>query len=137
MAVEIQLPFQLGPNGTVATVTDAGVIADQHVQSLISTVAGERVMVPNYGLNLAGLVFAGNDPVLLNVIQNEVIDAFNYWEPSIVLQNVAPSQATDAQSGVAAVDVQYTVTGLNTVGSATLPVNQTATISVGGTITND
>lgn len=136
MSVEIQLPFQLGANGTVLTTNNQAIIADQHVQSLISTVVGERLMVPTYGLNLAGLVFGGNDPILINVIQNEVIDAFSMWEPSIVLQNVNPSRATDAQSGVAAVDVQYSVTGMNTVGSSITPVNQTATMSVGGTITN-
>lgn len=137
MSVEIQLPFQLGPNGTVATVSDPAAIADQHVQALISTVAGERLMIPTYGLNLAGLVFGSNDPVLVNVIQNDVIDAFNQWEPSITLTNVNPSQATDAQSGVAAVDVEYTVTGLNAVSTSTTPVYQTATMTPGGTITND
>ena len=137
MSTEIQLPFQLGPNGAIATVSDAQTVVEQHVNSLISTARGERIMVPTYGLQLAGLIFGNNDPVLLNVIQNDVIDSFAQWEPSITIADVNPSHATDAQSGVAAVDVQYTSTQLNAVGTFTAPVFQTATISVGGTITND
>jgi uncharacterized protein len=136
MSVEIQLPFQLGPNGIIATVTEASVIADQHVQALISTVQGERVMVPTYGLNLAGLIFGNNDPILVNVIQNDVINAFQLWEPSIQLTNVNPAQSTDAQQGIAAVDVEYIVTNTNAVGTATTPIYQQATLSTGGTIVN-
>jgi phage baseplate assembly protein W len=137
MSVEIQVPFQLGQNGVIATISDPALIVDQHVKSLVSTASGERIMLPTYGLALAGLVFGSNDPVLLNVIKNDVISAFNLWEPSIAIQNVNPSQATDAQSGVAAVDVQYTVTNLNAVGTAVRPVTQTATMTVGGTVVSN
>ena len=137
MSVEIQLPFQLGPNGMIATVSNDATVVDQHVQSLISTVAGERVMLPTYGLNLAGLVFGNNDPILVNVIQNDVADAFTQWEPNINLLNVNPSQSTDAQSGLAAVDVQYTSRTTNAVGTATSPIYQQATMSPGGTIVNN
>jgi phage baseplate assembly protein W len=137
MSTEIMLPFQLGPNGTIATVSDDATVTDQHVQSLISTVQGERVMLPTYGLSLAGLVFGGNDPILVNVIQNEVSASFAQWEPNINLLSVAPAQSTDAQSGVAAVNVEYQASNANVVGTATSPIYQQATMSVGGTITND
>jgi hypothetical protein len=134
---EIKLPFQLGPDGTIATVNEESGIIDQHVRVLISTATGERVMVPTYGLDLAGLIYGNNDPVLLNVIQNDVINAFQRWEPSIQLTNVNPAQSTDAQQGIAAVDVEYTPTSVNAVGTATTPIYQTATMSVGGTVIND
>lgn len=137
MSTEIQYPFQIGANGIVSTVSDKATIIDQHVQALVSTAAGERVMLPSYGLSLAGLVFGGNDPVLLNVIQNDVVTAFGKWEPSVLIQQVLPSQSTDAQSGVAAVNVQYTVTGINAVGTAVSPMTQTATMTVGGTVVNN
>jgi len=136
MSVEIKLPFQLGPNGMIATVSQDAVVTDQHVQSLISTVAGERVMLPTYGLNLAGLVFGNNDPVLVDVIQNDVTDAFAQWEPNITLLSVNPSQTTDAQSGLAAVDVEYSVSNLNAVGTATNAIFRQATMSIGGTVAN-
>lgn len=135
-STEIQLPFQLGPNGTIATVSEDAAVVDQHVQSLISTVQGERVMLPTYGLNLAGLVFGNNDPVLVNLIQNDVNEAFALWEPNIVLLSVNPAQSTDAQAGVAAVNVQYQASNVNAVPTANSPIYQQATISVGGTITN-
>jgi phage baseplate assembly protein W len=137
MSVEIQVPFQLGQNGVIATVSDPALIVDQHVKALVSTASGERIMLPTYGLALAGLVFGSNDPVLLNVIKNDVINAFNMWEPNVQILNVNPSQSTDAQSGVAAVDVQYTVSHTNATGTAVSPVTQTATMTVGGTVVSN
>lgn len=128
------VPFQMGPNGTVATVTTDADVTEQHVQSLVSTVQGERIMVPTYGLNLAGMIFAGNDQVLENVIQNEVIDAFQVWEPGIQLLTVDQAQSTDIQAGVAAVNVTYALNNSNTVSTSTVPITQQATISIGGTI---
>jgi uncharacterized protein len=136
MSTEILLPLQLGPNGAIVTISDDATVVDQHVQSLISTVAGERVMLPTYGLNLAGLVFGSNDPILQNVLQNDVTEAFQQWEPNIILLGVMPAQSTDAQSGIAAVNVQYQSSNTNVVGTSTSPIYQQATISVGGTITN-
>ena len=93
-------------------------------------------MLPTYGLQLSGLVFGNNDPVLLNVIQNDVLNAFAQWEPNIEILSVNPAQSTDAQSGVAAVDVQYLNSTANAVATANAAIFQQATISVGGTITN-
>jgi phage baseplate assembly protein W len=128
------VPLQMGPSGTIATVTDQDSITSQHVQALISTVQAERIMLPGYGLPLAGLVFAGNDPVLENVIQNDVIDAFQQWEPDLTLLTVNQSNSTDIQSGIAAVSVTYQSNQSNTVSTSTTPITQQATISSGGTI---
>lgn len=128
------VPFQMGPNGTIAMVTTDADITDQHVQALISTVQGERIMLPTYGLNLSGLTFFPNDPVLQNVIQNDVIEAFQAWEPGLQLLTVSPSQSTDAQQGVAAVNVTYALNQTNAVPTATVPLTQQANMSPGGTI---
>jgi phage baseplate assembly protein W len=137
MSTEIQLPFHLGPDGTVSTISATLTVTDQHVQSLLSTVQGERVMVPTYGLNLSGLVFGNNDPILTGVIQADVTDAFSQWEPAISITSISQSQQTDAQFGIAAVNVEYELTNSNAVGSASAPLTQTATKTAGGTITND
>lgn len=133
---QILLPFQLGYDNTIATTSDPSVITQQHVDSLVSTVQGERVMLPAYGLNLAGIVFGGNDPVLQNLLQNEVTAAFQQWEPGIQLTSVSQAQSTDAQIGVAAVDVTYVVQNPTAVGASATPVYQTANMTIGGTITN-
>jgi phage baseplate assembly protein W len=121
----------------VSTVSDTPTVTDQHVQTLLSTVQGERLMLPTYGLNLAGLVFGANDPILTGVIQADVTDAFSQWEPGINLTSISQSQQTDAQFGIAAVNVEYELSNSNTVGSASTPLTQTATMTIGGTITND
>jgi phage baseplate assembly protein W len=134
-AVEIAQPFNLDGNGNIATVTSSGDITQQHVNALISTEQGSRVMLPTYGIDLTGMMFAPNDPILLNLIQNDVTDAFNNWEPSITITNVAQTQQTDAQMGVAAINVSYAV-GTNVTGTAVGPTFQNATISQGGTVVN-
>jgi phage baseplate assembly protein W len=134
MSVEAMVPLQIGPSGTIATVTDQDSIVSQHVQALISVVQGERLMLPGYGLPLAGMIFADNDPVLENVIQNDVIDAFQQWEPDLTLLTVTQAQSTDIQSGIAAVNVTYQSNQSNTVSTSTTPITQQASISTGGTI---
>lgn len=133
MSAELQQPFSLNNNGTLAVVTDPGQIASQHVNSLISTIEGERVMLPTYGLNLAGLVFNNDNAALITVIQQDVTRQFAKWEPSIQITSVTPSPSTDMQTGVAAVNVSFTQ-GSNQVGSAGVVQNQTVVITQGGTI---
>lgn len=132
MSLEISQPFTLDNNGQIQNVSNPGLQVDQHVNTLLSTVQGERVMLPTYGLNLAGLIFDPNDAALLTVIQQDVIQEFGKWEPSLQLTSVSPSAATDAHVGVAAVNVSYIV-GSNQVGGAGKVKNQTVTITQGGT----
>ena len=133
MSLEIAQPFTLDNNGQITNVSSPALQVDQHVNTLISTMQGERVMLPTYGLNLSGLIFDPNDAALLNVLQQDVIQQFGKWEPSLQLTSVKPSPASDAQIGVAAVNVSYIV-GSNQVGSAGKVQNRTVTITQGGTV---
>ena len=131
------VPLQMGPAGAIATVSDQGTIVAQHVQALISITQGERIMLPGYGLPLAGLAFTENDLVLENIVQNDVIDAFQQWEPDLTLLTVSQSQSTDVQSGLAAINVTYQSNQSNTVSTSTTPITQQATISAGGTVVDN
>jgi phage baseplate assembly protein W len=133
MSLEISQPFTLDNNGQIQNVSSPSLQVDQHVNTLVSTIQGERVMLPTYGLNLSGMIFNPNDEALLNIIQQSVIQQFGKWEPSLQLTSVQPSPASDAQVGVAAVNVSYIV-GSNQVGSAGKVQNKTVTITQGGTV---
>lgn len=135
MSIEIAQPFTLDGNGNIASVTTPADITQQHVNALISIEQGQRVMLPTYGLNLSGLVFGTNDPVLLNMVQNDVTEAFGNWEPSIQITSVDQAAQTDAQIGIAAINVSYIV-GTNIVGTSVAPAFQSATMSQGGTVVN-
>ncbi len=133
MSVEIAQPFTLDNNGSISNVADPGIQVNQHVNSLISTIEGERVMLPTYGLNLAGLVFNNDNAALLNVMQQDVTRQFAKWEPSIQVTNIQPSSATDMQQGIAAINVSY-IQGSNQIGSSGKVQNKSVVITVGGTV---
>jgi uncharacterized protein len=134
VSTEILQPFQLTSSGSVATTTDPGVQAQQHVSTLVATKPGERVMLPTYGINLAGLVFAPNDPAVIQTISQDVTNAVNTWEPSLTVQSVTPTPGQDPTQGQAMVNVDYSIAS-----SAGQPGTsiQTATVLVGGDVISD
>jgi phage baseplate assembly protein W len=135
MSLEIAQPFTLDNNGAVSSVSDPATQVNQHVNSLISTIEGERVMLPTYGLNLAGLVFNNDNAALLGTMQQDVTRQFAKWEPSIQVTSIKPSSSTDMQQGIAAINVSY-IQGSNQVGSSGKVQNKSVVITVGGTIVN-
>lgn len=134
MSTELLTPFQLTPSGAVAVTTDPGVQAQQHVTSLVSTNPGERVMLPAYGVPLASLVFASNDPVVVATIEQDVTNALAQWEPSIIVNSVSPAAGQDPSQGVAMVNVDFQAGATADAPGASV---QTATILVGGQVISD
>lgn len=134
MSTELLTPFQLTASGQVAVTADPNVQAGQHVTSLISTNPGERVMVPAYGVPLASLVFASNDPVVVTTIQRDVTTALAQWEPSIIVKSVSPAPGQDPTQGAAMVNVDFQAGAQPGAPGAAV---QTATVLVGGTVVND
>lgn len=134
MSIEILVPFQLTASGGVATTTDPGLQAQQHVTSLVSTNPGERLTLPGYGVPLAALVFASNDPVVIATIEQDVTNALASWEPSIIVRSVSPAAGVDPAEGIAMVNVDFQAGA--TAGSPGAGV-QTATVLVGGTVIAD
>lgn len=134
MSTELLTPFQLTPSGAIAVTTDPGVQAQQHVTSLVSTNPGDRVMLPGYGVPLAALVFASNDPVVVATIERDVTTALAQWEPSVIVNSVSPAAGQDPSQGVAMVNVDFQAGATPGAPGAGI---QTATILVGGTVIAD
>lgn len=130
MSTEILFPFSLSATGGIAVTTDPNVQTAQHVNSLISTRPGERVMVPTYGVDLAGQVFGNSDEVA-NAVVNDVQAAMAKWEPSVTVQNVTTAPGLDPSTGLVQVEVDYLTpaTGITSPASVS-----TATVLVGGTV---
>lgn len=124
---ELQQPFGLTPSGAVATVSDPGTIAQQHLQALVSTAPGERVMQPRYGVPLASQLFGLNAAQVNAQVAVDVQTAITAWEPSIALSNVQ-IQASDNPRGIVSINVAYTPgAGVSAQARA-----QTATVLIGG-----
>lgn len=134
MSTEILAPFQLTSSGSVAVTQDPGIQAQQHVTSLVSTKPGERVMLSSYGVNLAALVFAPNDPAVITTIASDVTQAVNVWEPSLTVESVSPVPGQDPTQGQAMVNVNYSIASQPGQPGSSI---QVATVLVGGDVITD
>jgi len=58
------------------------------VKMLLITSKGERVMNPTYGTNLRRVVFEPNDGNVTSIIQQEIDEAINQFEPRVALESL-------------------------------------------------
>jgi phage baseplate assembly protein W len=82
------------------------------IQIIISTINGERVMLPNFGCNLQAHVFDVMNTPTIAMIQKVVNDALVYNEPRIIVESV--TAIPDEVNGTLNIDVQYTIITTNT-----------------------
>ena len=130
MSSEMVAPFQLTPSGGVAVTTSPYTQVQQHLQALVSTSPGERVMRPTYGVPLPSYLFGLDKPQVMMMAQRDVQVAITKWEPNINVQDVR-TVLSDTSLGGVAISVDYSP-GI-TVGAGAAQV-QTATVLVGGEI---
>lgn len=84
----------------------------ESLRILLSTALGERLMVPDYGSQLARLVFQNINTTLATQLEDYVRQAILYWEPRIDVDEVVvrPNATPD---GVVLITVFYTVRKTN------------------------
>lgn len=105
-------PIAPGPDGEIATVTGNEDIR-QSIWLILDTEPGERVMRPDFGAGLRGLVFEPINVSLVSLIEHRVEQALNQWEPRINVQSVTVNP-DEAASGRLKVEVSYVVRATNT-----------------------
>ena len=126
---ELAAPFGLTPSGAIAVFSTPADQVQAHLTALVSTGPGERVMLPEYGVPLASLLFGDTAAEIAMQVGNDVRAAITKWEPAVSLMDVQTDVA-DTPEGLAAIKVEYTPGALVT-STATV---STATVLVGGTI---
>lgn len=82
------------------------------LEILLTTVQGERVMLPQYGCNLDEMVFENLDTRLRTLLADKIETAILYHEPRVELQGVL---VRDHQSveGVVLIEITYRVRSTN------------------------
>ena len=128
MGTNFVVPFQLDSRGRVATTTDPNAIANERVNSLIGTYPGERVMQPNYGVNLPSYLFTPDIIESTDMIANEINSQMDQWEPSITLLEIIPV-TTQSDQGLMDVNVEFTISS-----DPTFTPKLIATVEVGGNV---
>jgi len=79
---------------------------------ILSTIPGERVMLPNFGCNLQPYVFDTMNPANTTLIEKIVHDALVFHEPRIIVGDITTT--TDQELGILNIDIQYAVIATNT-----------------------
>lgn len=97
---------------------------------LLSTIPGERIMVPGYGCDLWSMVFRALDTTLLTQLKDLVYQAILNWEPRITVDDIAATTDADVV-GLVLIFVDYTIRTTNTRSNLVYPFHtQEATIGV-------
>lgn len=82
------------------------------LEILLTTIRGERVMLPQYGCNLDELVFESFDTRMKTLMADKVESAILYHEPRIALESVRLDDSRELE-GVVLIAVTYRVKATN------------------------
>jgi len=96
--------------GVVMLEAEADIASSLEV--LLTTVRGERVMLPQYGCNLDELVFESFDTRMKTLMADKVESAILYHEPRIALESVRLDDTRELE-GVVLIEVTYRVKATN------------------------
>jgi phage baseplate assembly protein W len=92
----------------------------QSVELLLRTAAGERLMRPEFGTTVPGMVFEADSEQHLFQLEQALLDALRRWEPRVEVEQ-AQAVPDPAQDGVVRVTVSYRVLRTNTVRNLVFP----------------
>ncbi len=70
----------------------------QSIFLILSTAAGERQMLPDFGCGIHDLVFEPNTPVLWNLVRDQVKRSLTRWEPRIDVLDVRVETPADQRN---------------------------------------
>jgi phage baseplate assembly protein W len=82
------------------------------LEILLSTLPGERIMLPQYGCNLTELVFESLDTRMKTMMADKVESAILYHEPRIDLESVRLDDSRELE-GVVLIEIIYRVKSTN------------------------
>src|SRR5690606_7977522 len=103
--VAIDLPFRIGPDGAVQTTRDVDRQVRQRLISIIGTIPGERVMLPEFGVPVADYLFHPDPLYVEQELSRLVAQQADMWEPGLNVETVIPVYEDDGN--VSRIDVFY------------------------------
>jgi phage baseplate assembly protein W len=85
---------------------------EQAVRLILDTGPGERVMRPDFGAGLRGLVFEPMNTTTIALARHRVEQALILWEPRV--DTITVAVAVDGPNGILRIDVSYRIRTTNT-----------------------
>lgn len=102
--------FSLVPLGVAMLEQEADIASSLEV--LLTTIPGERMLLPEFGCNLEELIFENLDTTTRTLLEDKVESAILYYEPRIELEKVSLDGSRELE-GVVLIDVTYRVRTTN------------------------
>lgn len=82
------------------------------IQIILSTITGERVMLPTFGCNLQPYLFETMNASNIALVEKIVRDALVFHEPRIIVEDI--NTTTEEANGVLMINIQYSIITTNT-----------------------
>ena len=114
-----RFPIRPQPGGGLGYISLDDNVA-QSVELLLRTAAGERLMRPEFGTTVPGMVFEADSEQQLFQLEQALADALRQFEPRVEVERV-DADPDPAQEGVVRVAVSYRVLRSNTVRNLVFP----------------
>ena len=102
--------FSQMPAGVAMLEQEADIASSLEI--LLTTLPGERVMLPEFGCNLEELIFESLDTTTRTLLEDKIESAILYYEPRIDLEKVQLGGSLELE-GVVLIDVTYRVRATN------------------------
>ncbi len=103
----VAFPPSLGAEGRLAFSTGSQNIRES-IRVILTTEAGERLMLPGFGASLRRFLFEPNTVATRRLIQEQVLAALRRWEPRVTVDAVAVEpDPEDARASIAT--ISYTL----------------------------
>jgi len=90
-------PF-IGGNNVVFSRQEDEQLVKNDILQLLSTIPGERVMRPDFGVNIRNMVFEQINDVTIDLLRDEIIAAISKFEPRVNLLSVSLTPGNDRNS---------------------------------------
>jgi uncharacterized protein len=119
LGVGWKFPLQVTPRGGLALAR-----AEQRIEEsiflILSTAAGERVMLSDFGCGIHDLVFAPSNAVTVSLVVQRVRQALVAHEPRIDVLDIAAETAPE-QPSLLLIRIDYRIRANNALGNLVFP----------------
>jgi len=105
-------PISFATGGTSVEMVENEEDIEQSLRILLATMKRERVMLPDYGVNLKEMVFEPLSTSTATNLTDRIGDAILFHEPRIILDGVNYDQ--DVNQGLIIIQIDYTIVATNT-----------------------
>ena len=82
-------------NGTYFQKATGYYLIRSNMLQLLLTGLGERVMLPSFGTSLKTLIFENVDPLQIDLIKEQITEAYKEFMPQLIITNIGLSTVND------------------------------------------